>query len=63
MKKSERIPVNVTPSKKTEIEKWANSEGLSVSAYLLNLHNGNVRYAHEHGLPLPRTSDFGPLED
>ena len=63
MKKSERIPVNVTSNKKKEIEKWANSEGLSVSAYLLSLHNGHVRYAHEHGLPLPQASDFGPLEN
>lgn len=51
--KKERITVILTREKKDEIEKWADCEGLSTSAYLMTLHNGHVAHAHEHGLPLP----------
>lgn len=62
MKKSERVPINLTPTKKDEVERWARCEGLSISAYMVSLHNDHVRYAHEHGLPIPPMNDAGILE-
>lgn len=61
--KTKRIPINVAPTKKEEIERWAKCEGLSTSAYFLTLHNDHVRYAYEHGLPIPENKDLGPLAD
>lgn len=61
--KNKRIPINVTETKKNEIDRWAECEGLSTSAYMVSLHNDHVRYAHEHGLPLPVITEFTTAGD
>jgi len=60
--KTKRIAVNATPTKRDEIARWASAEGLSMSAYLIKLHNDNVKYAHENGIPIPEKTNFSPLD-